>query len=535
MSVTPELLLNSRPSRISTIADATIFNDGVMTKEQVIMLLALGRGGLDFVFDPSVAQTLAPVYKTVAELMAAVSAGPPSARVWFFADATIPSDWDLPANTWFFSGAADPGPFTLTTQGNLDNLAGIGYGLTWKPLNSAPCLTFTAVALTNRIVFTVQDGARIDRSGSSAELAQIPDGRFGIYAVQAAASAFVPPPGAGSSVFRGMGAASVLLGSQVQGGATSGIQPGDFAGLGSLSLHNGIDAPVLTAADFPDFSGTFAAQDYLSDGRNFGPQSAGTALGVAVGAPTGTLPTFQAVANLLGGIPVSSAPPLAGPDDWDFSAAFADTDARWGLTAHLNLDPTLLSRGDQWNTPGDFRARVLNGRLLLQTAADNAVYEVGSYELTTGLQADDSVTMVNTIDSSDDVTATDIYQFAWSQTVAGDIDTNNFLEVVLFQELATGPDIWHVLVGLIEGGVGSSLYVGVFPEFNSPIFAISMECHSGSFRCWASTSVQSMHRLGPDTVSTITPDRATVILGCGGTPNRTFGLVAFRRQDSSTF
>ena len=65
--------------------------------------------GLDYVYDPSAAATLHPVYKTLPELMAAVSAGPQCSRVLF---TWLPTDpvITLPVALW---NIVDVHPFDL--------------------------------------------------------------------------------------------------------------------------------------------------------------------------------------------------------------------------------------------------------------------------------------------------------------------------------------------------------------------------------------------------------------------------------------
>jgi hypothetical protein len=253
---------------------------------------------MDFIYDPSIAATDVLRYKTIAELMTAVTAGPKGSRVLFTANATIPSNWVLPQDTRWYSITPATGQITVTIPAGvtISNLRGIEFGLVVKFLNTGPCLTWPAdVGIP--IVFYVGLGAALDRSGSGADLAQIPDMVYGVYAVNEDSGKAVPSPAA-YAVMRGMGMGTVLIGSQVSVSFAGGIIPGDFAGSGSLILQNGIGSTVLTAADFPAFTGTITSQIYSADPRNFGPQLAKTVLaGPLSGGPD--LPTFKPIGSLL--------------------------------------------------------------------------------------------------------------------------------------------------------------------------------------------------------------------------------------------
>ncbi len=191
----------------------------------------------------------------------------------------------------FFSVTPATGQVTLTLADGaiIDNLRGVRFGLVLKLLNTAPCLTWTAdVGIP--IVFYVADGAALDRSASGADLAQIADNAYGVYACNGDSNRAVPAPAAGKGVMRGMGSGTVLIGSQVGATIYGGILPGDFVGTGSIMLQNGIGSSVLTGADFPGL--TITQQAYGADPRNFGPQAAGTALAGPAAGPA-ALPTFR--------------------------------------------------------------------------------------------------------------------------------------------------------------------------------------------------------------------------------------------------
>lgn len=254
---------------------------------------------MDFIYDPTVVATDVLRYKTIAELMTAVSNGPKGSRVLFTTNVSIPSNWTLPQDTRWFSVTPATGQVTVTIPAGvvIDNLRGIEFGLVVKFLNTGTCLNWSAdVGIP--IVFYVGLGAALDRSASGADLSEIPDMVYGVYAVNQDANSSVPSP-ASFSVMRGMGMGTVLIASQVGATFSGGILPGDFSGMGSLIFQNGIGSSIRTLADFPAFTGTIAAQYYGTDPRNFGPQTANNVLsGPLMGGPD--LPTFKPMSSLLG-------------------------------------------------------------------------------------------------------------------------------------------------------------------------------------------------------------------------------------------
>lgn len=227
--------------------------------------------GLDYILDPTIPSSLAPVYKTVAELEAAVSAGPPGSRVWFPNGSTTLSvgALSLPIGTMFCaSGSPATGvcEVVIPPATTLDNFLGAGQGCVVTFQNAAPCLTFSGSG-SNPWVLLTKDGGAIRRTGT-APLAQIPATQYGMWAPQGSVHGAVPAPT--SAVFEGLDPASVLIGWQqnvASASSSSGIQPGDFEGLGTIVLYNGIGASRLTASDFPGFVGSLV-QQYSADPKN---------------------------------------------------------------------------------------------------------------------------------------------------------------------------------------------------------------------------------------------------------------------------
>ena len=223
--------------------------------------------GLDYVLDPTVPSSLAPVYKTVAELEAAVSAGPPGSRVWFPNGSTTLSvgALSLPIGTMFCaSGSPATGvcEVVIPPATTLDNFLGAGQGCVVTFQNAAPCLTFSGSG-SNPWVLLTKDGGAIQRTGT-APLAQIPAAQFGVWAPLGRDRAIPAPT---SAVFEGLDPSAVLIGSQNVASQFSGVQAGDFEGDGTLVLQNGIAASRLTAPDFPGFVGSLV-QQYSADPKN---------------------------------------------------------------------------------------------------------------------------------------------------------------------------------------------------------------------------------------------------------------------------
>lgn len=240
--------------------------------------------------------------------------------------------------------------------------------------------------------------------------------------------------------------------------------------------------------------------------------------------------TFN-VATLGGVFGLDGPPSPVDVDSDEFNSS--ELSADWVLASNTALDPDPPARGGTFAGPGLVRVSTVQrpGWLMLQPSDDNPgalFHKALSTPLTNGF-----LYLKFSMDSNEDIPATDIFQFGIFQTVTimGEIfpDLDNCVIIGLSRD--TSDNSWNLVANYKVAGVGATLYDKTLDSFTQPFTRMAVGRNGTNYRVYVGSESGGFKHVGTFSTGALSPDRVAFVVNNNSVPAGVYGIDYVRRID----